>query len=538
MRLAKITLLFLILSTSVSNTLFATEIVTKSTLKEVTVFLSRAQLTIQSSTSIQAGTTDIVLSDQTAFIIPNSIQVSGKGEFTIMSVRHVADYLNKTETPSFIKVIQDSIESIDTKMTFNNSMLEVLKNEKDLILTNKNIKGQNTNLTASELEDMADFFRDRFEEILLEENKYRVKNKKLNEQRNNYQNQINEWSARQNTNTSSIVVTVSAKAATTASLTCTYISTNATWIPMYDVRVKDTKSPIQFLMKAQVIQTTGMDWKNVHVKLSTNNPSIGGTKPELAPWYVNIFEPVVYKKNKAVYRSAPSMSSESMKEEDMGAAYNSYSFSIADVTTENIQTFGTEYDIAIPYSIPTGDKGQYVDIKSYEMAANYVHYVVPKMEQQAYLTAQINDWESFNLLSGKTNIYFEGNYVGESMLDVKNSSDTLTLSLGVDNKVVVERNVIKDYTAKKAIGSNKRDYYGYETIIRNTKKEAIQIVIEDQIPLSQNSQIVVENDELSGGELNTTTGKVVWKATLNPTDKKSIVLKYNVKYPKDKVLNF
>jgi len=70
--------------------------------------------------------------------------------------------------------------------------------------------------------------------------------------------------------------------------------------------------------------------------------------------------------------------------------------------------------------------------------------------------------------------------------------------------------------------------------VRNTKTEAIRISIEDQIPVSQNSQIEVTAVDLASAVYNKDTGKLSWDLKLQPNETKKIVFKYEVKYPKDK----
>jgi uncharacterized protein (TIGR02231 family) len=117
---------------------------------------------------------------------------------------------------------------------------------------------------------------------------------------------------------------------------------------------------------------------------------------------------------------------------------------------------------------------------------------------------------------------------------MQNTKDTLQLSLGRDSKVIIERKKLKDFSSKKMIGSNQKEEYAYEIIIRNTKKDLIDITFEDQIPVSQNSQIEVEVIDTGGAEYDATTGKLVWKMKLGSSETKSVIFKYSVKYPKNK----
>jgi uncharacterized protein (TIGR02231 family) len=508
----------------------------KSTLKTATVFLSKAQLTHTASTNVPAGTTILEFGGHTAYLDPQSLQVSGQGNFTIISVSHEKIYTNHAEPPARIKAVKDSLETIQEKIDFNNRMAEVLNKEEQLLMANQQMKGQNSNLTASDLEDMADFFRDRMEDIILERAAYHKKTAKLKSRQADFMLQLNEYNQTLNKPHTNILVTVSAKAATSAQFEIRYITSNAGWTPQYDIRAKDSKSPVTLAYKAMVVQQTGMDWNNVRLTLSTSNPSANGVKPELYPWYVNFYYPVAMYKSKdnakvaaPVTRSMDSASGVYAVDEEAN-----YAFTTADFTTEVETTLAIEFDIAIPYSVPNGGKGQLVDIKNIDLPASYDYSSVPKLETSTFLMARITEWEKYNLLNGTANIYFEGTFIGTSYIDPNNTNDTLSISLGKDSRIVVERNIVKDFTTKRTIGSNKKEEYAYDIVIRNTKKEAITIIVEDQYPISQQNQIEVELLESSGAVVNTTTGKLTWKLTINPGETKTLRLKYSLKYPKDK----
>ncbi|MBX9853332.1 MAG: DUF4139 domain-containing protein [Cytophagaceae bacterium] len=514
----------------------------KPSLKQVTVFLNRAQINSAATAYIEAGTTDIILEGLPPYIDPQSIQVSGKGDFIIMSVKHSLNYVDPQKKSQEVIVLEDSIDRIQLELDIIRSLREVYMKEEQMILTNQSIRGEQNGVSPESLEEMADFFRDRLTEIRTELLTSSRKEKKVMERLQKYQNQLASLNKILNQPTAQIVVTVSTKAAKNAVLDIDYIVANAGWYPLYDLRAKDTKSPVQLSYKAQVYQNTGIDWKNVKLKLSTANPSLGGTKPQLYTWYLDIYDPVTYgydKKPKAGRYYAPSVVDEEvmpMKSMDMKMEEpNAEGVSNYTVVTET--TLAAEFDIAIPYSVESGGEGQLVDVQNYDLPATYKHSAVPKMDKDAFLMALVTGWEELNLLSGNANIYFEGTYVGQSFLDIQNTSDTLALSLGRDSKVIIERKTVKDFTKKNTIGTNKKDEYAYEIIVRNTKKDAIEITLEDQIPVTKNSQIEVEVIDNGGAEYDATTGKLTWKLKLNSAETKSVIFKYSVKYPKNKTVS-
>jgi len=194
------------------------------------------------------------------------------------------------------------------------------------------------------------------------------------------------------------------------------------------------------------------------------------------------------------------------------------------------------FDIATPYTIPSDGKIQTVEIQRITAPAEYKYVTLPKLSQLAYLTANITDWAKLSLQSGEATLYFENSFVGKSYLNVNQLTDTLTVSLGTDNSILVKREKRKDFTSKKVIGSNKTETYSFLLTIRNNKSNSVKITLNDQIPVSSNSGITVEALELSAGKHNPQTGEIKWDLDIKPQESRQLVLTYSVKYPKDKTV--
>ena len=175
-----------------------------------------------------------------------------------------------------------------------------------------------------------------------------------------------------------------------------------------------------------------------------------------------------------------------------------------------------------------------VDIRNYEMKADYRYAVAPKLDVDAFLMARATGWEEFSLLPGEANIFFEGTFVAKSFIDPNSIKDTLAISLGRDKRIVVKREKLKDFTSRKVIGGSQRASYAWEISLRNTKSESVRISVEDHIPVSQNKEIEVTLVDKGGAAYNANTGKLGWELTLQPNETRKLVYKFDVKYPKDK----
>ena len=208
--------------------------------------------------------------------------------------------------------------------------------------------------------------------------------------------------------------------------------------------------------------------------------------------------------------------------------------SISDFVTNVQTTLNTEFDISLPYTVSSSAKPTVVDIRNYEMKSEYVYSVAPKLETDAFLIAKGIGWEEFSLLPGEANIFFEGTFVGNSFIDPNNIKDTLSVSLGRDKRIVVKREKLKDLTSRSVMGNLKKENYTWEINVRNSKAEAIRINVEDQVPVSQNTQIEVTVLDTGGANYNKQTGKLTWQLDVKPNETRKVTFKYEVKYPKDK----
>ena len=507
----------------------------QSTISNVTVFLAKAQVTRELRTRIEAGKTNIVITGLTSELDPQSIQVAGKGNFILLGTRHRQNFLNEMNLPRPLKILKDSVEYYQKQIGLEQSQKEILNKEEQMLLSNQKIGGTNQNLTVAELKAMADFYRSRLGDIVNARMRQDDKVKQLNERMIRLQSQINSQNELYNRNTSEIVVSVSADAATTADLILNYVVANAGWYPVYDLRAMNTKNPIQLSYKANVFQSTGEEWKNVHLKLSTANPNLGGLKPELFSWYLDFYQPVAYKDYDKRARAA--MPAAAMGQDVQLNEVVTKSATSAEYVSTIQTSLNTEFDISLPYNVSSSNQPTLVDIRNYELKAEYQYSVAPKLDLDAFLVAKATGWEDYSLLPGEANIFFEGTFVTKTFIDTNSIKDTLTISLGRDKRIVVKREKVKDFTSRKAIGANVRETSAYEISVRNTKQEAIKITVEDQVPVTQNNQIEVTVADTGGANYNKETGKLSWTWMLQPSETKKAVFRFEVKYPKDKQIS-
>jgi uncharacterized protein (TIGR02231 family) len=530
-----------VVSLVISNKLIAAEneVRVPSNITHVTVFLNQAQVTRVAKTNLQAGTTDIVFDRVSPYINIKSIQVKTEGNVNLLSVSHRNNFLANEDKPAFIVELEDTIAALNNQIALLGIRKEALNLEKEVILANKQIGGENSGVKVEDLEDALVLFRKRTQEIGEELLKLDGNLNRLNVIKNKFQSQLNVYLNNRNSSVEIVVTVKTLSAVSNTKIEWSYLVGNTSWSPFYDIRVKDTKSQLQLVSKANITQRTGEDWKNVVLKLSTANPNENGSKPELVPTYlgfnqhvtvtVNSRKPLV-SRDKSGYKSE-SMSAAPSSEEsnaDLG-----FSEGISNTVQSEINT---EFNVTSAYTIPSDNNPHQVDLTTSNLEANYAYGTVPKLDKTAYVTAKVSGNDLVNQISGEANVYFDGTFTGKTFIN-GTSNDSLLLSLGKDKRIQVQRNLLKDFSSKTFSGGSKKELNTWEISVRNTRKEPITIVVEDQIPVSTDKEIEVKLLNNGGAEYDETTGKLKWTVTLE--GEKSHILKFSfeVKYPKEKIIS-
>lgn len=196
------------------------------------------------------------------------------------------------------------------------------------------------------------------------------------------------------------------------------------------------------------------------------------------------------------------------------------------------------YEIAIPYSVPSDGKFHTLEIKRESPDTEYEFSTAPKLSPNAYLVGNLPDWSDLKLIQGEANIYFDNRFVGTTFIDPASVEDTLSVSLGKDERIVIDREKLRDFSSKNFFRNKVKESYTYEINIRNSKSEAIIITLEDQVPISTNEAIKVSAKDLNSGSMDKETGIITWELTLEPGETKKIRFSFDVEYPKGRRVVF
>ena len=327
--------------------------------------------------------------------------------------------------------------------------------------------------------------------------------------------------------TGQIILSVMSAVSGPVNVGVSYYTTQAGWLPAYDMRIKGVDNTFSLVYKATLTQTTGIDWKNTSISLATQNPVRTAGMPSLNPVYLREYVPQLYSvMEKSVTNTEAPQIAMYNKNEDRSIVPTN----VGAYTTLSESMLNINYDIALPYTIPSDGKPYNINILEKPVTARFAHFAIPKVDREAHFVANIPRWDSLNLLPGEANIVLDNTYIGKTFINPAQASDTMVLSLGRDKRISMTRSAVKDLTTVHTKGNTKTSVYTYEIVLRNNKKQRVRLKLRDQYPLSREKELEVKLLKHGGAQVDEETGILSWELELEPGEVKKVRFSYQVKH--------
>ena len=641
------------------------EIKLASSIDKVTIFFQGAQVQHQKKTELKPGRQILVFEKLTDYMDPNSVQLKATGDLTILSVSTRKNYEDLKMSITEIEELNKRKNMLYDKDQLLRDEYAILQNDKNLLQLNSDLKGSEVGMKVSELKEAYAFIHAKMLEIVGRQTVLIKELETLQKEINKVEQEIQTCQSKPVINFTEILVEVDVANATNSTFDFNYISPRASWTPYYDLRSDGIGKPVRLEAKALVNQSTGIEWKDVDLVLSTNDPYENSKEPILQEWYLNYnnypqaknvtgrniptfnysgqklrgevidastgeplaFAKVTFSNNPSVgavtdfdgkfevivpkgesYLTASYIGYNSIqlpinapylkffvqpqevsleeveiisnkessvriqqemrknvsqiegvqitkrkklnflgnreRSENDGWEYRGDMAGEAEKLKEakNVQTVVSKKELRLEYAIqtkmtiPSDGQDQRVQISTYELPANYEYHAAPKLDPSVYLVAQVSGWEKLNLLNGESNLYFDGTYIGKTYIDVNSTKDTLSFSLGKDNKIQMERTKVKENSKTKTIGTRQKVDVAWEIKLKNNGGANIPIFIKDQFPISIVEDIKVKRGEFSEGKIADKSGIITWNFMLDASQNKILKFDYSVDYQKGYVL--
>ena len=635
------------------------EIPVSAPLQKATVFFTGAQLHHEYTVELKPGKQEIVFQKLTDFIDPNTVQVKAKGALTILSVRTRKNYEDPKISNEEIEKLNSQKKALELKNEALQNEYNVLDLDRNLLLKNQELKGNDQGLKIAELKEAYAFMHQKLMEINTRQSAIYSELEELQKQINKIEQEILSQRSKPVINYSEIIVEVDVEKTGDAYFFVQYITPNATWKPYYDMRSDGIGKPVKLEAKANVSQTSGIEWKNIDVVLSTNDPYENAQEPAISPWYINYnntpqkisqktkqlpsvdysgqkirgevidastglslpFAKITFPSNptaggavtdfegkfeiivpKGETQLKASFVGYDQQQQTINSAYikffvkpqavellevrlatknvaasqmltvggvssswgdAEYTLSASDISAnsmrgarkQKVKTFmdsddrsrdkdyaptvttivekkdmRMEYTILSKMSIPSDGMEHKLSIASFDMNANYEYHAIPKVDPSVYLSAQVSGWEKLNLLSGESNIYFDGTFLGKSYLDASTTKDTLSFSFGKEAKMKIERIRIKEKSKQRLINNRQKFEVSWEIKLKNNGGAVIPVVIKDQFPISTNADIKVREGEVGEGKVEENTKIITWVFKNGIPASQVVTFDYSVDY--------
>lgn len=567
----------------------------KSSLKKATVYQRGAELEHHATAFLKKGSHELTIEGLSSSLEINSIQVTCESSVTILGTEFNNNFLGEENISPVVRELKDSLEIINHQISETNILINTNNELLEVLRSNKELGGTQTGLSVAELQRLMAFYETK--SIAVQKDNLQLNKKKsaLQEKANKVNRQIAEEQKKNTKSGGRLTLQLHAAAEGSFNFNITYFTDQAYWTPFYDIKCNSIKEPLNITYKSKIFQTTGIDWQKIQLALSTSSPRQYGNAPVLKSWFIGYVNPVVRMnqhlanaKSNTIPGATPGASTEvivrgqnsiaagaepmyvvngvpmdasefrkldanDIKSVDVLRDANSIALygarasngvilvtlkdGLEDYISVSESTLDVTYDISIPYDVPTNGKAQIATLKQETMPASYKYYAVPKLSKDAYLLAEVTHWQSLNFIPGEANIIFEGTFIGKSFLDPSSSNDTLNLTLGVDKRVTIQKELMKDFSSTKFLASNKTQTFTYDLTVKNNKNEPISLILKDPYPISTQKDITVKLNESSGGSINEEIAVVTWMLNIDQGKRENKRISYNVTYPKNKRIN-
>jgi uncharacterized protein (TIGR02231 family) len=527
-------------------------------IESVTTYNDRAEVKRRVQfTAEKPGVNDIVVNGLSRLVEANSVRVSGATKaLTILEVSQYTMFelqkQNERVLESALADKRKKMKELDRALREVDMEVNQAQKQKTVLdmYSNESMKAKGK-LDLAEVSKMLTFIR--VETARLEHLNVSLKDKKkdLQHQYDTLKNEIEYRQIEDNTNGRQATrISVYAPAAGEYAFSFTYMIMNASWAPSYDVRVETKNQSVQLLYYGSVRNTTGEDWKDVKLFLSTASPSTSAAPPPLRTLRVRFPVPqYVYNHSPRNLSSAGlSMADESntvertkskRKEDKLSAPSKPMAVLTAQAESSNTsQTYG----ILRSCTVDSDNKPHKVTISAINLTASFVYTTIPKLAPSAYLKAHTTNSSNFQLLAGPMNVFSDNFFIASTELKATSPGGEFDVFLGVDPGVKVEFKPVKVKEGKAGmIKKSKTENTSHKIVITNNKAQQIEISVFEQVPLSEDDKVKVkiikpdlkESNEAVLNEFN----NLKWNVKLDPQAKKKIELEYQVDFPVDNNLS-
>lgn len=526
-----------------SPLLFAAPQVVDSRISAVTVYTDRAIVTRTARLELPAGQHEIAIEHLPFRIDDNSLQasISASASSTLLDVSSAAQIAEHSDD-NRLQQLDGQLQEIERQEREISDRGDVLENQKQFladIQAGVTKPGKDHPIPGiEELKSLLQLSEGNLERILAEQRKLDQQSADLQQRKTQLEAQRSNL-AGDGTHYKRAVLRIATEKPAQVQVLLSYTLYDASWRPAYDARLRDGEDKIEMSYQGIVRQTSGEDWTDVDLTLSTAQPNLGSAVPALAPWIVDT-EVDRRSKSKLEYVGEPLPASAPKPMQSFDVKQNSTALAqLKEMPPPEVEVTAavTSASFHIPSRATLNSDGssQKVAIAQFKLPATFRYLAAPALRETAYLQAVTNNASDFPLLPGTLNTFLGNTFVASGQMRAVMPGEPFELALGGDEAMSIKRKLIKRYTDYTGLtSSRKRVTYEFRIDVQNNHKTEQRLLFKDQLPISRNEQIQVTLLEPNGQSVNREDdGKLQWDWQLKPGEKRSTTFKFSVEYPKE-----
>ncbi|MBL4821818.1 MAG: mucoidy inhibitor MuiA family protein [Gammaproteobacteria bacterium] len=529
-----------IMFSALLSPVYADDLEVTAIIDRVTVFRSGAEVTRTGTVSIPAGEHRLIITDLPPRIDPARLQMAvSNGEIRLGNLQleelHEGDLVSveeqslqrELETLLFDRQgIVDETESANTQLKFLDS------------LASGAVGGQQTSLQGSELAALLTTLATSSIEARLVIRNANQQLQRIDREIEQKRFELNQVATRQHSR-QVVTASVEASSAVSTEVSITYPVSRARWTWLYEARLDTETRNLELERKVSVTQTTGEDWVDVELNITTARPNQNTQTPQLGSLLVDIFRPQPLRERRDVAARAPSGLSVDAGFEEI-AVSDSFVSNFSEVSASQ---YLVDFKIPGRVSIDADSQPQILPIDRRGIEVDLVTRVVPELDTAAYLEARFTHEDTVPLQAGIMQLYRDGAFMGRRMVAEFLPMEEVSLPFGQDDRVRIETRAEQEQsrdggTFRRSAVDDHRVRYE----LTSFHSQPIELEILARIPVSQNEAIEVEvGDEATPFDeenVDGKTGVVLWRRQAKPAETLEIKHYYNVRYPRDDRLKY
>ncbi|MCM8804550.1 MAG: mucoidy inhibitor MuiA family protein [Candidatus Omnitrophica bacterium] len=502
-----------------------------SKISEVIVYPESALVSRVVSCNLKKGNYELIFSDIIPEIDENSLKISiiGKQEVKLYGAKLKKEFLE--EFPSKrIKELKEGIQMIEDEIKREENFKKLILEEKSFLDSIRLFSSQQipkdlvTKIPSiKELDEILKFLdlklKENYSQLI--ETEIRIRN--LINKLDVLKRELEQISGPQKKLKRSIIVDLEVLKDGNFELKVSYLVKEAVWQPIYDARANFEKSEVELVCYGIVKQKTGEEWENVDIYLSTAKPTIGGRMPDIYPWILTPWQPIIRREIGIMENEEKGI----LKEPKLEVEYGK-------VEERGISIL---YKINRKVDIKSDWSEHKIPIFSQVLKGNFQYSTYPRLSNYAYLVTRVTNGDNLQLLSGRVNIFLEGDFVGSSSIENIAPGEEFDLYLGVDENLKVKREQIGRKLEESLFGKIKRITLRYKITLENYKNKKVKIELFEAMPISEDERIKVKIKDLSlepnQKDWQDKKGIYVWEIELEPKGKKEIYYTIIIEHPTD-----